>query len=256
MKSDQILPAKMTWQTVVLTMLVVTSSVTQASVLHHQRRQTVDSNGIPVITDFEEDPYSWPAYPSNQGRQVVDAQYEPSENEPEGLFGKLMAVESAFDNVVSEELAGLDMNLKVFAEKLLAVLNDFNAKYRKALLPLIEACPAEAFKTGVIEIMNALVSLLEDIETVLEEYNPLHPQTSEKIRSMIRRKLTTISTLGGAIGNLFDAVDDLVVAAVEGIVENLKITAKSVRLTAAELEKVPADFLKQMAIQGLQGQLG
>lgn len=229
----------MAWQTVVLTMLL-TSSVSQASVLHHQRRQTVDSNGIPVITDAQYEP----------------VEYEPSENEPEGLFGKLMAVESAFDNVVSEELAGLDMNLKVFAEKLLTVLNDFNAKYRKALLPLIEACPAEAFKTGVIEIMNALVSLLEDIETVLQEYNPLHPQTSEKIRSMIRRKLTTISTLGGAIGNLFDAVDDLVVAAVEGIVENLKITAKSVKLTAAELEKVPADFLKQMAIQGLQGQLG
>ena len=76
--------------------------------------------------------------PSYADAQYDPVEYEAAENEPEGLFGKLMAVESAFDNVVSEELAGLDMNLKVFAEKLLAVLNNFNAKYRKGRRRLLQ----------------------------------------------------------------------------------------------------------------------
>ena len=41
--------------------------------------------------------------------------------------------------------------------------------------------------------------------------------------SMIRRQLFSISTLGGAVEKLFDAVDDLVVTAVEALVQNIKV---------------------------------
>ena len=53
--------------------------------------------------------------------------------------------------------------------------------------------------------------------------DPLHPQESLDLRSLIRRRLTTLSTFGGAVEHLINAVDKLVVNYVDALEEGLHI---------------------------------
>ena len=51
--------------------------------------------------------------------------------------------------------------------------------------------------------------------------DPLHPHDSGYLRSLFRRKFTTISTFGESIGFLIDAVDNLIVNYVNGFKKDL-----------------------------------
>lgn len=215
----------MAWISVLLTLLVA-SVATQAAVLQHERRD-----------DYE---YEEPS--------IVEAE---EVGHPDDFLSKLMAVNEAVDNVVTEELTGFEENLEVFGKELTNVMMSFQVKFTKAMVPMLEACPADVLKDAVVNILKAVLGMIDDLKSVVEEYNPLHPQHAEQLRALIRRKLTNISTLGGAIGKLFDAVDDLVVTAVEAYVNKMATSAAQGKVVIAELEKIPAEFLKQIIIQGM-----
>ena len=51
--------------------------------------------------------------------------------------------------------------------------------------------------------------------------DPLHPHDSGYLRTLFRRKFTTISTFGESIGFLIDAVDNLIVNYVNGFQKDL-----------------------------------
>jgi len=169
------------------------------------------------------------------------------------LPARLRAVEDALETVVYEELGGLHSNYISFVTALRMDSQLFLGNFLAAIVPMIEACPAEVFKKAVIDAVKAGLSLMEDVETTVEKYNPLHPQVDR--RSMIRRKLTTISTLGGSVGRLFEAVDALVVAAVEELVDEMKRKRKQIEeITLRELENIPAEILKKQAVIIIMGE--
>ena len=49
-----------------------------------------------------------------------------------------------------------------------------------------------------------------DTLSLWKSADPFHPPSDNHFVDMIRRRLTTFSDLGDALGNLFDAVDKLV----------------------------------------------
>jgi len=222
----------MTSGSILLTLLVIVA-LANGAVVHHKRKELVEAEYHPD--------------------ELAEAQYQPVKVSSFGIYGKLNAVGDAFENVVYNELSGLEKNLQVFGEKLREVEGSFVSELMEAIKPLFEACPADVFKQFALDSVLALDSFLEDLESVVDEYNPLHPKVVEELRSLIRRKLTTISTLGGSIGKLFDAVDDLVVSAVQELVSKLELSRTGLKSMAEELENIPAEDLKQATLHGFAG---
>jgi len=226
---------KMAWRSTLMILLAAAVS-SRAANLHHMQFESRED-----AADFEEKQYDMDYVPAEYGGGP------PSHGL--SLMGKIRAVEDALETIADEEFRGFRDNYEVFMMHLGENLGAFQKKYSAAIVPLIEACPAEVFKKVALDAMKAILSLMEDVEKTIEKYNPLHPQVDKF--SMVRRKLTNISTLGGSIGKLFEAVDDLVVAAAEALVEGMKMSAAQLKHMTAELENVPGEFLKTMAVEAL-----
>ena len=73
-----------------------------------------------------------------------------------------------------------------------------------------------AFSLSLSLSFSLFLTLSLSFSLTLSNFSdPLHPQNPAEIRSVIRRELTTISTFGKAVANLFDVVDDVVLAYVD-----------------------------------------
>ena len=90
--------------------------------LSYYPSQTVFISDTNCITDYE---YEEPS--------IVEAE---EVGHPDVFLSKLMAVNEAMDNVVTEELTGFEENLQVFGKELANVMMSFQAKYTKGKTPL------------------------------------------------------------------------------------------------------------------------
>jgi len=201
------------------------------------------------------------------------AEYVPAEHKVVGgadSFAKVMDdhrddMEYAIESVYFG-LDGFGANVGAFMEALAPIAEHFNQKYATALLPMIEATPAEALKTTVINIMKALKGTMDEVATILVERNPLHPQKSpfdnpqvfgRAVVDHIKRKFKTpeIMTLGiwgDYLGKAIGAVDSLLVDLVTAAANMMKEGETQLDTIISQLEGVPAEILKSLAVSGIQ----
>lgn len=164
----------------------------------------------------------------------------------------MKAVESAAEGI-EDELEGFAENAQTFFMQLVTVAQSFEMKEMEAIVPVIEACPADILKTTVVDLMKAVASLLKDLEGTVDEYNPLHPKSTGLVRSLVRRAApSTLSSFGGALGKVFDAVDDLVVNVVAEAVKYMKQAGMGLDLMISQFDQVPPEFFKEMLVQGMK----
>ena len=60
--------------------------------------------------------------------------------------------------------------------------------------------------------------------------DPLHPREQRDLRSLIRRKLTTLSTFGSVVEEFLNAADDLAVDYVDALKASMDFSAKQLSL--------------------------
>jgi len=178
-------------------------------------------------------------------------------------------IEHAFESVYFS-VDGFGANAEAFMTALAPIAEHFNEKYVKALLPMIEATPAETLKSTVINILKALKGTIDEVATLLVERNPLHPQKSpfdtprafgRAVVDHIKRKFKTpeIMTLGiwgKYLGEAIGTVDAVLVDLVGAVATKMKEGETQLDMMISQLEGVPAELLKSLAVSGLKDKTG
>jgi len=164
------------------------------------------------------------------------------------LFESHEEVKQAFEGVV-KEVEGFEQNAQQFQRRLTRVAEDLMTHYAKTMTPLLKAVPAETVKEFIISFLKTIEKALRQLGPIVKEYNPLHPAESLDLRALIRRQLTTLSTFGGAVEHLVDALDDLAVNYVDMLAVSIDTYADQTAATISMMENVPAEEMKAMAIK-------
>lgn len=162
------------------------------------------------------------------------------------LFESQEGVKQAFEGVV-QEVEGFEQNAQEFQRRLMRVADDLMAHYVATMTPLLREVPAETVKEFIINSLKTIEKALRQIGPIVKEYNPLHPAESLDLRALIRRQLTTLSTFGGAVEHLIDALDDLAVNYVDMLAVSIDASADKIAATISMLEHMPAEQIKAMA---------
>jgi len=200
----------------------------------------------------------------------------------EDLEDSLEALSSGLDDFAT--------NFKDFLFFLEPIGRHFNEKYVKALMPMLEATPAEILKELLINILKALKSTMDELAVVIVERNPLHPEKlrfddhtpphygskqdplhPEKIsfddpsvfsralmdhfRRQIDSHIMTLGVWGNLVGKAFGALDTLVVNAVIGISNQIKEAEMQLDNGIKQMNAVPAEIIKTMILEGLKGNM-
>jgi len=178
----------------------------------------------------------------------------------EDLEDSLEALSSGLDDFAT--------NFKDFLFFLEPIGRHFNEKYVKALMPMLEATPAEILKELVINILKALKSTMDELAVVIVERNPLHPEKisfddpsvfsralMDHFRRQIDSHIMTLGVWGNLVGKAFGALDTLVVNAVIGISNQIKEAEMQLDNGIKQMNAVPAEIIKTMILEGLKGNM-
>jgi len=157
---------------------------------------------------------------------------------------------------------GFRDNFMAFVSKAEIVVMEYVGNYYKALLPVVEAVPAETIKEFIVNCLKAVSSVVEKMAVVIKERNPLHPEKSpyelaKRELDRLRRHGTeseamTLTIWGQNVGKLIGAVDDLLVDLVAALAEQMKEADKQLKVLAEQMKSVPASMVKDLMVQGLK----
>jgi len=174
---------------------------------------------------------------------------------------------NAFDAVASG-LDELGINFLAFGSSFQPICQHFNEKYVKALIPMLEATPAETLKELMINILKALKSTMDEVAEVLVERNPLHPEKSpyddpelfgralmHHIRRQMDSEIMTLGIWGSYVGKAIEALDTFIVNFVITISNAIKEAEMQVDDGIKQVEAVPAEIVKTMLLEGLKGNM-
>jgi len=190
-----------------------------------------------------------------EDESYIDGGYEyghPEHPELQALRDSEAALKLAFEGVM-EQLGGFDFNTAMFRKQFEYFGEDSALDLISTFLPLFEAAPPPVLKTFIIDFLNGIISAVEQLRSIMKQYNPLHPQEALDLRSLIRRRLTTLSTFGGAVEHLITAVDKFVINYVDALEEGLEQRVeRGVRQVVVGLEQAPAEMVATMVVQTLK----
>jgi len=168
-------------------------------------------------------------------------------------------VEAAFVSVVYG-VDGLGNNLKAFLTQLQVVAEEFNEKYYGALIPIVEAIPAETMKEGLIKIMKAVSTVLEKLSVLIIDRNPLHPKLSpldilgRELADEFRQseEIMTLTVFGQRVSGLIGAVDDFLVNIVAQLAGKINEADVQLQDGIRQLEAIPPQMLKNVVVQAFR----
>jgi len=202
------------------------------------------SQAASLHQDLVEKGYEIPGYAFGLDYDYTGYDPQPAQYTPDPLEKAIGGIEDQLMGIVKQSMA--------FAGGFEDLLNSFLMEYTKAVLPVIESIPANVLKDFVVGVAKAVSIFLKGLGPIIKNYNPLHPQNPAEIRSVIRRELTTISTFGKAVANLFDVVDDVVLAYVDMAINALNQQAAGLTSAIEQLEEIPPEYLKEMTVTMLK----
>jgi len=171
--------------------------------------------------------------------------------ELQALFESQAALTEAFEGVL-EQLQGFEDNAQALGREFNFYVESNTLDLISAFVPLFEAAPPEVLKTFITDVINGFINAVKELGPIIKQNNPLHPQESLDLRSLIRRRLTTLSTFGGSVEHLINAVDQLVVNYVDALEEGLHIGVEKCQQVVDGLEQMPAEMVKTMVVQTIK----